>query len=107
VKLQWYRVFGGYFAEKKDAERFRQEHGLKEATVKKTPYANLINIHTSGDELGVETEKLKELGYSPYLIKSPDGKVLLYVGSFLTRKDAEEQYRELKSKGIENQITER
>ena len=103
----WYIVFTGYFAGSKDAKIFRREHGLKKAVVKKTQYANLINIHTSGVELEAETKKLKELGYSPYHIEYPDGKVLLYVGSFLTREGAEEQYRELKSKGIENQITER
>jgi len=106
-KGAWYIVFTGYFAESEEAERHRQLHGLKEAVVKKTQYANLINIYTSGVELEAETQKLKELGYSPYHIESPDGKVLLYVGSFLTKKGAEEQYLELKSKGIANQITER
>ena len=100
-------MFTGYFTESEKAETFRKELGLTEATVKKTPYANLINIHTPGVELEAETKKLKELGYSPYHIEHPDGKVLLYVGSFLTWEGAEEQYHELKSKGIENQIIER
>jgi len=103
----WYIVFTGYFAGRKDAKIFRKEHRLKRSVVKKTPFANLINIHTSGVELEAETKKLKELGYSPYHIEYPDGKILLYVGSFLTREGAEEQYHELKSRGIENQITER
>ena len=103
----WYRVFAGYFAHSADAERFRQENGLIEATGKKTQYANLISIHTFRDELEAETKKLKEQGYSPYHIEYPDGKILLYVGSFITKRGAAEQYRELQSKGIENRITAR
>jgi hypothetical protein len=57
----WYIVFAGYFAGSKDAKIFRLEHGLQRAVVKKTQYANLINIHTSGVELEAETKKLKEL----------------------------------------------
>jgi len=44
-------VFTRHFEDRKQTERFKQEHGLIEATVKKTKYANLIGIYTSSKKL--------------------------------------------------------
>ena len=97
----WRRLFVGQFPNKEEAERFRQKHGLKEAKIKKTKYANLIHVCKSAEELDAEAYKLKEMGYSPYYIRNSEGKAYLYIGAFVTRKHAEEQFTELKSKGIE------
>jgi cell division septation protein DedD len=103
----WYRVFVGYFEEREQAEEFRKDHGLREAIVKRTAYATLVNTYKSRDELGVRIKSLKDLGYSPYVIEDNAGVFQLYVGTFITKEGAEKQQQDLKSKGVQSQVTER
>ena len=51
--------------------------------------------------------RLERFGYFPYVIKGEDGESRLYVGAFITRKGAEQQYHDLKSRGIQSQIVQR
>jgi cell division septation protein DedD len=103
----WYRIFTGYFEDREQAERFKQEHGLKEATVRKIKYANLIGSYTSSKKLENQILLLKKFGNSPYIIEDHDGKFRLFVGAFATKKGAETQYRDLKSRGIQNEVVRR
>jgi hypothetical protein len=66
--------------------RIRKEHRLREALVKKTKYANLIDTYTSPDELEDKILSLKNLGLSPYVIKDHTGQSRLFVGTFITRE---------------------
>jgi len=103
----WYRVFVGHFEDRERAEKFRQEHGLQEAVVKKTQYANFINTYGPSDELKDWIESLRRIGYSPYVIEDLSGKSRLFLGAFITKEGAEKQYHDLKSKGIESQVVKR
>jgi cell division septation protein DedD len=100
----WYRVFAGHFEDREQAEKFRREHGLREAFVKKTNYANLIDTYTSPDELEDKILSMKNLGLSPYVIKDHTGQSRLFVGAFVTKEDAEKQYHDLKARGIQSQV---
>lgn len=108
VKLKekgvWYRVFTGHFEDSQHAESFRQEHGLKEATIKKTQYTNLIGTYGSSEELKDKIVSLKKLGYSPYVIEDQGGKSRLFVGAFVTKEGAEAQYSDLKSHSVQSQV---
>jgi cell division septation protein DedD len=106
-KGTWYRVYAGHFEDAKKAERYRKEHRLGEASIKKTRFANLIDIYTSSDKLEEKIQSLRNLGYSPYVIEDHHGKSLLLVGTFITREGADKQYHDLKSDGVENQVMER
>ncbi|MEE9609698.1 MAG: polysaccharide biosynthesis tyrosine autokinase, partial [Desulfatiglandales bacterium] len=101
----WFRVYTGYFEAQEQAEKFRQEHELKEATIKNTRYANLIGTYSNG---GVELKKrillLIGLGYSPYVIEGHDEKFRLLVGGFFPKQRAVKLHRDLKSKGIQNRV---
>ena len=103
----WYRVFTGHFKDHDQAERFRQKHGLTEATIKKTQYATLIGTYVSSREIEGKSLSLKKLGYSPYVIKDQGGKARLFVGAFLTKEGVEGQHHDLKSNGIHSQIVRR
>ena len=107
TKGVWYRVFTGHFEDRRQAERFRKEHGLTEAKVNKAPYANLIGIYSYGDEVHNQILLLKNLGYSPYVINGHDGETQLFVGTFLTKAGAERQGRELRSNGIQSEVVQR
>ena len=50
---------------------------------------------------------LKRSGYFPYVIKGEDGESRLYVGAFITREGAEQQYHDLKSRGVQSEIVKR
>ena len=103
----WYRVFVGYFQDRDSAENFKKEHGLREAGVKYTKYANLIGTYSSILELEDRILSLRNLGYSPYFIKESENNFRLLMGSYVTRTGAEKLYDNLKVDGIVNQIIER
>jgi cell division septation protein DedD len=103
----WYRVYAGHFEGPEQAEKFRKEHRLREALVRKTKYANLIDTYTSPDELEDKILSLKNLGLSPYVIKDHTGQSRLFVGTFVTKEGAEKQYHDLKVRGIQSQVVER
>ena len=104
----WYRVYAGYFREHEQAQRFIQENGLKEADIKKTVYANLIGIYNTSEDLGSMIQSIKDLGYSPYVVKDQDNNTpILFVGAYLTRTGAEEQEGDLRSDGVISRLVER
>jgi cell division septation protein DedD len=100
----WLRVFTGHYRTRREALTVKKDHHLSEAIVKKTPYANLIGTFSSEDEMKDNLRRLKDLGYSPYVLKSPANKFQLVVGAFITNEGAEKQKSELQSKGISNKI---
>ncbi|MBN1832870.1 MAG: polysaccharide biosynthesis tyrosine autokinase, partial [Deltaproteobacteria bacterium] len=103
----WYRVFVGHFEDRESAESFKKEHGLQGAGVKDSKYANLIGIYSSSSELEDKILSLRNLGYSPYVIKDSETDFRLMVGNHVTQEGAEELYDNLKADGIVNQIIER
>ena len=103
----WFRVFTGHFQDREKAEKFKDVHGLNEGKIKKTPYANLIGSYTQSGELESRLLLLKRQGYFPYVIKGEDGRFRLYVGAFMTKEGAEQQYHNLTSSGIQSQIVQR
>lgn len=107
AKGVWYRVFVGQFVTRQQAERYKAEFRLVEATVKKTKYASLVGTYDSSDELKNRKQSLAKLGYSTYVIKGQGGESRLFVGAFMTKKGAESQYQDLKSKGVQSQVVER
>ncbi|NNG06883.1 MAG: SPOR domain-containing protein, partial [Desulfobacteraceae bacterium] len=106
-KGTWYRVYAGYFEDSEKAKRFREERGLEETTVEETPYVTLIGVFSSSDELEDKTRSLRRLGYSPYVIRDPDGRYRLCVGAFYPEYRAERQYNELKSSGVQSRVVKR
>ena len=103
----WLRVFAGQYQTRKEALTVKQKHHLSKALVKKTPYTNLIDTFSSEDEMKDALQRLKGLGYSPYVLKRAENRFQLVVGAFITREGAEKQKSELQSKGISNQIVQR
>jgi capsular exopolysaccharide synthesis family protein len=103
----WYRVFVGVFEDRQKADKFKREHGLREADLMRTRYANLIGIYSSPGELEKKIVALKKLDFSPYVIRSDNGTSRLLVGAFITKEGVETGHRELKSKGIESQVVKR
>jgi len=106
-KGEWFRVFAGHFNDREEAERFGQEHGLSEPTIKKTQYANLIGTYSDEEELKGKIMKLEDLGYSPYTIRQPNGTSRLFVGAYLTEAGAGRQSRDLKPSGVQGQVVKR
>jgi capsular exopolysaccharide synthesis family protein len=103
----WYRVYVGAFEDSEKADRFKREHGLREAALRKTRYANLIGRYSSTDELEDKMVSLKRLDFSPYVIRDQNGKFQLLVGAFITREGVEKENRDLKSKGIQSEVVKR
>ena len=103
----WYRIFTGFFKDREHVEEFRQAHGLTDAIIKMTRYANLLGTYNSLNELEGMVNQLKSLDYSPYVIKYSDATFLLYVGAFYDLERAEKLQRDLESDNMPNEVVER
>ncbi len=103
----WFRLFEGYFQKRQDADEFIKTRQIPGADTKNTPYANLIGIYASEEQLGIQKETLEGLGYSPYTISDTENVYRLYVGVFYQEERAKEQGAELSLKGIKSQLVER
>ncbi|MBN2060813.1 MAG: SPOR domain-containing protein [Deltaproteobacteria bacterium] len=103
-KGEWYRIYLGNFKNSDEAEQFGRERNLDDITVKKTEYANLVGTYISESELESDSERIKELGFSPYGLNDSTGLFRLFVGAFLTEEGANTQKEILKSAGIYNQV---
>ncbi len=102
-----YWIYLGCFESRAKAEAFKKQNDLASATIRSTPYANMVGVYDSLEELQRQEKRLMGLGYSSYSVAEPQGKYALFVGAFLQKERAQQQHEELKSKGIENQIVQR
>ncbi|MEJ2098853.1 MAG: SPOR domain-containing protein [Desulfobacterales bacterium] len=103
----WLRVLAGHYPTRNEALAIKKIHHLSDAIVKKTPYANLVGSFSTEAEVKDSVKRLKDSGYSPYVIKRAENTFQVVVGAFITREGAEKQMLELQSKGIPNEIIER
>jgi len=103
----WYRVYLGHYKGHEQALNSLQEHGLEDAEIRKTPYANLIGTYPSPGDLDAMVQVLEGHGYSPYVIEDQEDRFQLFVGAFITEKGAEDHRDMLKSDRIESQVVRR
>jgi septal ring-binding cell division protein DamX len=101
---EWLRVLTGHYQTRREAMRAKAEHQLSNAIVKRTPYTNLIGTYASSDEMQADLQQIKNLGYSPYFLKSPTGQLKLFVGAFVNKEGAQNLQAELQAKGIQNTV---
>jgi cell division septation protein DedD len=102
----WWRIMAGCYETREEAVKAKEQYGLKDALIKKTPYTNLIGTFSSKENARYEARRLEKLGYSPYPITG-EKSLRLLVGAFETREGAQKQNVELQSKGIPSHIIER
>jgi type II secretory pathway predicted ATPase ExeA/cell division protein FtsN len=93
-------IYSGYYRTREEAERFRRLNNLNDALVTKTPFANLVGVYTSHEEMADMIKKLERAGQFPYVIEDTAATLRLYVGAFTTRRGAESHKEELLTVGI-------
>jgi cell division septation protein DedD len=103
---EWYRVFTGFFKDFKDANLFIKTRHIAGAIAKKTQYTVLLGKFSSEKEIETEAKKIRNLGYSPYIINK-NSERLLYIGAFFTEEGAIEQRSELIARGVQCHVAER
>jgi polysaccharide biosynthesis transport protein len=106
-KGTWYRIYTGWFSSREEAEKHKEQMGLKKAEVKEVPYGNLIGAYGSSREARQRMEGLKALGFWPYVVEEPSGTYRVLIGAFYDQERARRQQAELRSKGIESEIVRR
>jgi cell division septation protein DedD len=104
---EWLRVLTGHYKTRREALKVKKEQQLSAAIVKKTPYTNLIGTFAAEESMQADFSRLRKSGYSPYVIKTQNGRYKLVVGAFVTKEGAENQRKELRAKGIQSQIIKR
>jgi hypothetical protein len=104
---EWLRVLTGHYRTRREALKVKKERQLSRAIVKKTPYTNLIGTFAAEEAMQEDLDRLRKLGYSPYFLKTHNGRYKLVVGAFVTKAGAQNQGKELQAKGIQNQVIKR
>ena len=104
---EWLRVLAGHYQTRQEALKVKKNQQLSAAIVKKTPYTNLIGTFTAEEGMQEDISRLIKLGYSPYFLKTKNGRFRLVVGAFITKEGAETHSKELQSKGIKNTVINR
>jgi cell division septation protein DedD len=104
---EWLRVLTGHYRTRREALNVKKERQLSAAIVKKTPYTNFIGTFAAQEAMQEDLNRLRKLGYSPYFLKTQNGRYELVVGAFVTKEGAENQRKELQTKGIQNQVIKR
>ncbi|MEJ2728883.1 MAG: SPOR domain-containing protein, partial [Deltaproteobacteria bacterium] len=104
---EWLRVLTGHYRTRREALKVKKEQQLSKAIVKKTPYTSLIGTFAAEEAMQTDLSRLRKLGYSPYFLKTQNGRYKLVVGAFVTKEGAENQRKELQAKGIQNQVIKR
>jgi len=105
---EWLRVLAGHYQTRREALKAKKEQQLSAAIVKKMPYTNLIGMFAAEEEaMQDDLSRLRKLGYSPYFLKTQNDRYKLVVGAFITKEGAENQSKELQSKGIRNKVIKR
>jgi HD-GYP domain-containing protein (c-di-GMP phosphodiesterase class II)/cell division septation protein DedD len=103
----WHRIFFGQYPSFSEAQKAADRIPIKEAVVKRTPFAALVGSYPNSEKAAAELYRLQSLGYSPYLIEQENGGFHLWVGAFYTRQGAEEQTAELLAQGVKSRVVER
>jgi len=103
----WWRIFVGHYRNGEEANQIKKDLRLVEALVKKTPYANLIEVFAKQTEAKKMESTIEKLDYSPYLLQYAPDRYGLLVGAFETRQSAEKQAQTLLAQGIPSRVIER
>jgi hypothetical protein len=107
AKGVWFRLFAGYFQSKEAAESYIRKKQIAGAEPGYTKYANFLGSYRSEKDLEAQKAKLLSLGFCTYTVKGADGRTLLYSGAFDREEFANNNQRDLASKGFQNEVVER
>jgi hypothetical protein len=103
----WHRLFTGFFASREGAERYRSDHRLEEARVKRTRFSTLLESTLDPEDAERKAASLAGRGLSPYVVVDHRGVHHVLVGAFFTLVGAEDQKALLEKMGIESRVIER
>jgi cell division septation protein DedD len=105
-ELYWV-IYTGYYKTQEEGEQAKKLYSLDYAIVTKTPYANLIGVYSSREQMTDMINKVERAGQFPYVIADENNGYRLYVGAFATRQGAEKFNDQLDAMGINAVIEER
>ncbi|MFC1494846.1 SPOR domain-containing protein [Thermodesulfobacteriota bacterium] len=100
----WYRVYSGHFGKPEEAEFVINSKDLKDASIKKTEFASLVEVYMDEDNMEDNLILIEEKGYSPYVIEFNNGNYALFVGAFIGNEAAENFNTDLLSEGIQSRV---
>ena len=103
----WWRIYIGCYSSEAQARHVMTKYGFTHSMVEKTPYACLSGDYASEADIRSAFEKLKQDNFYPYVIQKGKDHLLLYVGAYAKKSDAEPLYQELQSMGFKSQIVTR
>ncbi len=103
----WWRIYIGYYPTEAEAKKVRSEYKIANTIVDKTEYACLVGDYSTETDIQAAFEKLKQLGFYPYVIQTAKDHFLLYVGAYGKKIEAAALNQELETKGFHSLIAKR
>ncbi len=103
----WYRVFTGSFKKRKDAIKFKEDHGLFESIIVFAPWTVLVAESTVITELDRMRSALIDNQIDCYTLQSKDGNYSLLTGAFVTEEGAGDLAKDIIALGYAGKVVSR
>jgi len=87
-----------------EAENVINSKNLKDASIKKTEFASLVEVYIDEYDMEDNLALIKEKGYFPYVVEFDDDSYALFVGAFVGNEAAESFNFDLLSDGIQSRV---
>jgi general secretion pathway protein A len=102
-----WRIYIGFYSTEEEAKKIKTIHKLTNASIQKTEYSCQVGEFSNETEILNVFDRLKQSGYSPYVIQKDRNRFRLYAGAYERRAEAEVLRQDLQKKGISSQVVKR
>jgi cell division septation protein DedD len=102
-----WRIYIGFYSTEEEAKKIKTMYKLTNASIQKTEYACQVGDFSNETEILIVFDRLKQSGYSPYVIQKDRNRFRLYAGAHEKRAEAEVMRQDLQKKGISSQVVKR
>jgi cell division septation protein DedD len=102
-----WRIYIGFYSTEDEAKKIKTIYKLTNASIQKTEYSCQVGEFSNETEILTVFDRLKQSGYSPYVIQKDRNRFRLYAGAYERRAEAEVLRQDLQKKGISSQVVKR
>ena len=102
-----WRIYIGFYSTEEEAKKIKTIHKLANASIQKTEYSCQVGEFSNETDILNVFDRLKQSGYSPYVIQKDRTRFRLYVGAYERKAEAEVLRQDLEKKGISSQVVKR
>ena len=102
-----WRIYIGFYSTEDEAKKTKTIYKLANASIRRTEYACQVGEFSNETDILNVFDRLKQSGYSPYVIQKDRNRFRLYIGAYERKAETETLRQDLQKKGISSQVVKR